>query len=54
MIPICLGLPIDQALYPRVLLFKIKTRCRRIISKNKEEEQHKTQRAAVFKYTYVI
>ena len=37
MIPICLGLPIDQALYPWVL-FKIKTRCRRIISKNKEEE----------------
>ena len=53
MIPICLGLPIDQALYPWVL-FEIKTRCRRIISKNKEEERHKTQRAAVFKYTYVI
>ena len=53
MIPICLGLPIDQALYPWVL-FEIKTRCRRIISKNKEEEErHKTQRAAVFKYTYV-
>ena len=37
MIPICLGLPIDQALYPRVLYLKLKPAVDALFPKTKKK-----------------